>query len=125
MKFFVKSIFSVLTVILLCLAFLYVFAPTFPFIAEPLIAGIILALVFVSTGFFTFQFAIRLKENKFTFIILGTTIGRLVLLLAILSIIIRFSIFNAKIIIVSMLCSYFVFQIIEVVSFTKINPKEI
>jgi len=124
MKFFVKSIILILIGIVFCTALLSQIV-SFPLsIIKSLSAGVFLALIFVSTGFITFLIARKLKQKGFTFIVLGTGIGRMILLLVTILLLVRYSYYDPMILIVSMLCAYFIFQIIEIIGFTKINPKK-
>jgi len=124
MKFFVKSIIFILAGTTFCTALLSFLVPIPLSTIKPLSTGFFLALIFVSTGFITFLVARKFEQKEFTLIVSGTSIGRMILLLATILLFVRFSHYDAKIITVSLLCFYFIFQIIEVIGFTKINPKE-
>jgi len=124
MKFFVKSVVFILAVITFCLVLLSRFVPYPISMIESLSIGILIALLFVTTGFFSFIFATKLKQKGFTLLVISTIAGRMILLLTVLFLLIRLSYFDIKIITVATLGSYFIFQIIEIIGFTKINAKE-
>jgi hypothetical protein len=92
---------------------------------DAIFVGISLALFFVVSGFFIYLFATDYNQQKFTFWVIGAGAGRLILLLAGVALVVKFSTLDKAVVTISMISSYFVFQIIEVVGFTKVKAKEI
>jgi hypothetical protein len=86
--------------------------------------GMLLALFFVGSGFFIYLFATHFNQKKFTFLIISAGAGRFLLLLACVALVVKFSSLDSAIVTISMISSYFVFQIIEVIGFTKVKAKE-
>ena len=88
------------------------------------ISGILCALFYVISGFFTYYFASKLNQQSFTRIFLFGTAGRFLLIIGIITLVIKFSNVNTEIFIVSFFIYYFVFQLLEVVSLNQILKRK-
>jgi hypothetical protein len=85
------------------------------------IFGVLLSMVFVTAGYFSFIFALKYQQKKFNKIIGISILGRLLLMtLSIVSIFVFLNI-NRAAFLIGMFVSYFVMQILEVVSINKIR----
>jgi hypothetical protein len=124
MKFFTKLVIFTLMGIFFSIMLLNIIIPVPESVIKSLSAGVFIALLFVSTGFMSFLIARKLEQKGFNLLVVVTSIFRMLLLLMTVVLLVKFTYYDAKIITVSLLCSYFIFQIIEIIGFAKINPKE-
>jgi len=88
-------------------------------------SAILCALVYVISGFFTYYYASRLDQRKFTRIFLLSLAGRFLFVISIIALVIKFSNINNEIFIVSFFIYYFVFQIFEVISLNKMLKRKL
>jgi hypothetical protein len=84
------------------------------------ITGILCALFYVVSGFFSYYYASKLKQLSFTRIFLLSMISRFLLVIIIIALIIKFSNIDSEIFIVSFFIWYFVLQILEILSLNQI-----
>jgi hypothetical protein len=89
------------------------------------ISGILCALFYIVSGFFSYYHASKLKQRSFTRIFLFSLAGRFILVIGIIMLVIKFSNLNAEVYIVSFFVWYFVFQIIEIISLNQILTRKI
>jgi len=87
--------------------------------------GLICALFYVMSGFFSYFYASKLKQKSFTKIFIVSLAGRFLLIIGIIGLVIKFSNINTEIFIVSFFVWYFIFQILEVISLNQILIRKI
>jgi len=89
------------------------------------ISGILCALFYVISGYFSYYYASKLKQQSFTKIFLFSIAGRFLIVISIIMMIIKLSNINTEIFIVSFFIWYFVFQIFEIVNLNQILIRKI
>lgn len=89
------------------------------------ISGILCALFYVVSGFFSYYYASKLKQQSFARIFLFSIAGRFLLVISIITLVIKFSNINTEVFIVSFFIWYFVFQILEIISLNQILIRKI
>jgi hypothetical protein len=85
-----------------------------------IISGILCALLYVVSGFFSYYYASKLKQRSFTRIFLLSITGRFILIISIITLVIKHININTEVFIVSFFIWYFVFQIIEIISLNQL-----
>ena len=121
MRFFLYGLLIIMILLVLVAGFLSVFSiiSQDTFIAA--VSGVLLSMVFVTAGYFSFIFALKYQQKKFNKIIGISILGRLLLMtLSLVSIFVFLNI-NRAAFLIGMFVSYFVMQILEVVSINKIR----
>ena len=89
------------------------------------LAGILLSLFFVAGGFFFYIYALKFKQKAFNKVVGISILGRLFLMaVLIVSVLLIFKP-DQMVFLISMFISYFLFQILEVVSFNKIAANKV
>ena len=83
--------------------------------------GFSFALIYVLTGFISFSIALKKENKSFAKIISISVIARLITLLAAIALLFKFFQIDRTVFIISVLIFYFIFQIIEIVSFNKVE----
>ena len=87
--------------------------------------GIVSALVYAGSGFFSYYYAFKLKPRSFIRIFLFSIAGRFVLIIIFIMLVIKFSNINTIVFIVSFIVWYFVFQILEIIQLNQIMTRKI
>lgn len=90
-----------------------------------LITGTACAVIYVMSSFFSFYYASTLNQTSFTRVFVFSITGRILLLLCIITLIVKFTNLNALIFLISFFIWYFIFQIWEVISLKKISMKKV
>jgi len=88
------------------------------------ISGIICALFYVGSGFFSYYYASRREQRTFTRIFLFSIAVRFALIIGIILLVIKFSNINAEVFIISFFIWYFIFQIFEIISLNTILTRK-
>jgi hypothetical protein len=125
MKFFLRSITYSLAIGMLII---FLISRFITFESETWVAlgvGLILALIYVFTGFVTFSRAIRLKQKIFNIVFLSSIFVRLLLMAVILILLLKFCEINKALLLIALFCWYFIFQIWEVVSLNRMTVKKV
>lgn len=121
MRFFLYGLSIIMMSLVLVVGILSAFSiiPQDAFAAA--IFGVLLSMVFVTAGFLSFIYALKFQQKKFNKIVGISILGRLILMtLSIVSIFIFLNM-NKAAFLIGMFISYFVMQILEVVSINKIR----
>jgi len=121
MRFFLYGLLIIMLSLVLVVGILSAFSiiPQDAFAAS--IIGVLLSMVFVTAGLLSFIYALKFQQKKFNKIIGISILGRLMLMtLSIVSIFVFLNI-NRAAFLIGMFVSYFVMQILEVVSINKIR----
>lgn len=87
--------------------------------------GIICALVYVISGFITYYLSAQMKQKMFSKIFILSIAGRIIFILGVIAIVLKFSDINREVFLISFLIGYFIFQIWEVISLNKILLKRV
>ena len=87
--------------------------------------GIIYALFYAVSGFFSYYYASKLKPRSFIRFFLFSIAGRFVLIIVFIMLVIKFSNINTIVFIVSFIAWYFVFQILEIIQLNQIMTRKI
>ncbi len=125
MKFFLNGLFLFILVVIVVMLVLVTFSIISNAAVAAAILGILLSILFVTAGYFSFIFAMKFRQKKFNKIVGISILSRLVLMtLSIVSILVFLSVDKAAFLI-GLFVSYFGVQILEVVSFNKINTGEV
>jgi hypothetical protein len=121
LKFFLQGMGLLFMLGLLIIWCLHIWIGIAPAAVIALLTGIILAWLFVGSGFVSF-YRSRLKpERSFSRIFLYTIFGRLTAMMVILVLLFKFTVINHLPLLISLLICYFIFQIWEVVSFNRLQ----
>ena len=121
MRFFLYGLLIIMILLVLVAGFLSVFSIISHDAFTAAISGVLLSMVFVTAGYFSFIFALKYQQKKFNKIIGISILGRLLLMtLSLVSIFVFLNI-NRAAFLIGMFVSYFVMQILEVVSINKIR----
>ena len=121
MRFFLYGLLIIVMLLILIAGFLFVFSIISQEAFTAAISGVLLSMVFVTAGYFSFIFALKYQQKKFNKIIGISILGRLLLMtMSIVSIFVFLNI-NRAAFLIAMFVSYFVMQILEVVSINKIR----
>jgi hypothetical protein len=88
------------------------------------LSGLICALFYVVSGYFSYYYASKQKQRSFNRFFLFSIAGRFLFVIGILLLVIKFSNINTEIFIVSFFIWYFVFQILEVNSLIQLLRKK-
>jgi len=88
-------------------------------------SGILCALFYVVSGFFSYYYASKLKQRSFTRIFLFSIAARFALVIGIIMLVIKFSNINGEVFIISFFVWYFVFQTFEIISLNQILTRKI
>jgi hypothetical protein len=121
MKLFFASIIGVM--LLLMLSFSLGSIPH-AFIDDKWVAialGIGCALIYVVTGYISFTVALKKDSNVFTKIVVISIISRLLFILLAITLVFKFSSIDKISFILSIFICYFLFQIVEIVTFNRIG----
>lgn len=121
MRFFLYGLLIIILSLVLVVGILSAFSiiPQDAFAAS--IIGVLLSMVFVTAGFLSFIYALKFQQKKFNKIVGISILGRMILMtFSIVSIFIFLNI-NRAAFLIGMFVSYFVMQILEVVSINKIR----
>lgn len=125
MKFFISGILTILAslcVVIILFLVINIFSAE---VFRSAILGILAALLFVSSGFIAFKFALKFQQKEFNKIIGISILSRLVLMTIVIVSIFNFSDLDKMPFLIGMFVSYFLFQIWEVVSFNKLTTGKI
>lgn len=85
-----------------------------------IVTGLLCALFYVVSGYFSYYYASKHKQRSFTKIFLISIAGRFLLVIGIITLVIKFSNINTEVFIVSFFSWYFIFQILEVISLNQL-----
>jgi len=88
------------------------------------ITGNLCALFYVVSGFFSYYYASKFRQQAFSRVFLFSVIGRFLMVLAAMALIVKFTNIDTEIFIVSFFIWYFVFQILEVLSLKQILTRK-
>ena len=120
MKFFIKNI----TILILIGLLFHIMIIVFAYLPDDIINGITLGFVssfiFVFSGFMLFYYALKKRGKIFIRTIIASIMGRLLFLILILFFIIQSMHVNTKIFFLSLFGWYFIFQILEIISFNRL-----
>ncbi len=94
-------------------------------VLRALVAGTACAVIYVMSSFFSFYYASTLNQTSFNWVFVFSITGRILLLLCIITLIVKFTNLNALIFLISFFIWYFIFQIWEVISLKKISMKKV
>jgi hypothetical protein len=90
-----------------------------------LIVGTTCAIVYVMSSFFSFYYAYTLNQTSFNRVFVFSITGRILLLLCIITLIVKFTNLNTLVFIISFFIWYFIFQILEVICLKKLSTKKV
>ena len=123
MKFFVKN----MSILLVTGLLLHIMIITLDLLSGNIIWGIALgfvcSFVFVSSGFMLFYYALKKRGKIFMRTIIASILGRLLFLVLTLILILRSINLDVKMFFLSLFGWYFIFQILEIISFNKLAVK--
>lgn len=121
MKFFLTGMGLLLGWGLLIIGGLHIWIGLSPTVILAVLVGIILAWLFVSSGFVGFYRSLYKPARTFGKIFLFSFFSRLAALTVILVLLIKFTAINLLPLFLSLLTGFFVFQIWEVISFNRLE----
>lgn len=124
MKFFLTGVGTLFTSIILLVIILAGFSVFSTESSQSALFGVILSLLFVCGGFFSFLFALKFRQKAFNKFVGISILGRLLLMTIILLMILQFLKIDRAAFLIAMFISYFLFQIWEVISFNRIAIKK-
>ena len=90
-----------------------------------LIAGTVCAVIYIMSSFFSFYYAYTLPQTSFNRVFVFSITGRILLLLCIITLIVKFTNLNTLVFLISFFIWYFIFQIWEVISLKKLSTKKV
>jgi hypothetical protein len=88
-------------------------------------SGVLCALFYAGSGFFSYYYAYKLKPQSFIRFFLFSMVGRFVLVIIFILLVIKFSSINTNVFIVSFFVWYFVFQILEIIQLNQIMTRKV
>ena len=125
MKFFLQGISVIFLVGLILIGLVLYLLHSAPVRIISILGGIMLAWLFVSSGFISFYRAASKNERTFLKIFLGSIVGRLTAMAILLILILKYGFLEQVPFLISLFTWYFIFQIWEVVSLNRLAVRKI
>jgi hypothetical protein len=122
-KFFIKNMFIIILCGIIILFLMFKLSFFSINLTREIILGFLLAFSFVFSGFLLFYFALKKEHKIFIRTIILSIFCRLVFILILLWLIIKFINIDLTIFLLSLFIWYFIFQILEIISFNRLVIK--
>ena len=124
MKFFIKIMIILVLSGIIFQFFLWYFNVFSLYNSIGITSGFIAAFLFVSSGFLSFYIALRKKNKIFLRTVIVSILSRLLFIIIVILFIIQYLNLDLKMFFVSLFIWYFIFQILEITSFNRLEVKE-